>query len=182
MIELKIKNMNKPEQYKILLTHFSSLYENVNEFDKIIDILEKPCIDIATGILHILEPAKTFSPQTESETDTLNGSLWPKERTKTIIFKEKTLCDRPINRHHALINLRYDYFNPRDGEGWMARIFFEEPVKEPDYKFYFYCQSHHIENKLCLSVDRLEESFFFQIQDFLNTLFHDHTGFQEDKF
>ena len=97
--------MNKAKQYKIILTHFNSLYKDVNEFEKIIDILEKPCIDIVSDILNILEPDKKFSPQTNLETNTLNDPIWPKERTKTIIFKESKMCDSPLNRYHAVINL-----------------------------------------------------------------------------
>jgi len=169
--------------------NFKFVFKVFNEFftwkdDSILLPLEKYCLILAEKILQFLEPQKSFMTTLIEEKNTLGGSIWPKYHNKYFVITEKQEITGHFDKKtpfYAEIRLTFDYFNPRDGDGWTMNVHFQSPDSRGDYDFEISTHSHYIENKLCIRIKNGKEDFLKDIENILNEVFNEKTEIQIDK-
>jgi hypothetical protein len=75
----------------------------------------------------------------------------------------------------------YDYFNPRDGDGWKMEIFCHKPDLNDSNIIHFEANSHSAENKISVFIKQEYLYLLNDLEKLLNIIFDNQAKIQEDK-
>ncbi len=146
--------------------------------DEIVDVLRDAGERIAAGALAMLCPrGMSFETSIITETNTLQGPGWPRERTVRL---ESRPAEMGAVSFFARVGVVYEYFNPRDGDGWTLEIAIHETGKKTEPIMQFSANSHTIEEKLALSIDPGWIGSIRNIDDILRRVFDDESTLREE--
>jgi hypothetical protein len=185
------KKVNTKEQFLKYKFVFQSFIRFTNwESDNILIILDKYARPVILGLLKILYPQMNFWVKIKSEINTMHEPAWPKLHQINLDVRNISESEPPhaadekmvksINVY-ADIKMYYDYFNPRDGDGWKMEIFFHKPDLNDSNIIQFETNSHTIENKISVFIKQEYIYLLKDLEKLLNIIFDKQAKIEEDK-